>query len=73
MDTHNPLLSNLEGRYDSQSELLFKLLDAKAVLLMVIGGVKGTGFSVSVQDPELIKKLPQILRDMADMMEANKR
>lgn len=53
------------GKYDAICENA--LIEAKAagVLLIVIGGDKGIGFSCSVLDPRIIESLPDILEGTA--------
>jgi hypothetical protein len=37
--------------------------------VIVIGGSKGSGFSIQTTLPWLVARLPQMLRDMADQIE----
>lgn len=53
------------GKYDDHATAVRVALEAEAVVLIVIGGDDGGGFSV--QAPlGFTKKLPRILRDLAD-------
>lgn len=54
------------GKYDGYATWIRELTDAAGVCVMVIGGNKGTGFSVQVIDRELAKDLPRLLRLVAD-------
>lgn len=65
------------GKYGDDSERLLRRLHADAVVVMVLGGEKGSGMSASqVWDwdmasgsLEALKKLPAVLRAMADEIE----
>jgi hypothetical protein len=56
------------GKYNELVTVLKKTTEAKGVLLIVIGGRLGDGFSVQA-NPELAAELPAILRIAADDME----
>ena len=64
-----------DGNYDAETVRMMVELQAPAVALIVIGGVKGHGFSVAGidtgrADPDNIcGKLPEILRHMADSIQ----
>jgi hypothetical protein len=58
------------GRYDTECESLLMELQAHAAVVMIIGGVKGGGFSVSTRDPRLTLFLPALLEDMARKIRA---
>lgn len=67
------------GRYDALTEHCIKETHADCVVLIVMGGDKGSGMSVSVdasgkfevavQKLSFIGKLPAILREIADHIE----
>jgi hypothetical protein len=61
------------GNYDDESERQLRESGAQAVVLIVIGGNKGNGFSVialaSLRD-SLVPQLPELLRDVAGQIEA---
>lgn len=61
------------GRYDDQAIRVFKETAADAVVVFVLNGKRGHGFSCSVK-PELNARfsaeLPALLRSMADGIEA---
>ncbi len=56
------------GKYDGECRVLQELLQANGVLLAVVGGKKGTGFSCAASLPNL-KILPGVLREIADQLE----
>jgi hypothetical protein len=56
------------GKYDAYATMVREAAEASAVVVMVFGGVRGTGFSV--QGPKsLIAALPMMLRNMANGIE----
>jgi hypothetical protein len=66
-----PGLSNKRGNYDEQVEQIFIQLKAPAlVLLIVLEGPLGSGFSVS-GDAQRVGAIPGILRRIADDIEQN--
>jgi hypothetical protein len=56
------------GKFGPDCEQLLKREDAVAVLVIVIGGVRGGGFSVAAR-PVTNLHLPSLLRGMADQIE----
>ncbi|MGA7807863.1 hypothetical protein [Bradyrhizobium sp.] len=56
------------GKYDTQCTWVRKELQAEGVILLVIGGKHGAGFSVQAS-LKLILELPRLLRDVADEIE----
>lgn len=60
------------GAYDEETTMVMKRTKAHAVILIVIGGTKGEGFSIQ-STPEVILKLPVLLRDIADQIDADTR
>jgi hypothetical protein len=56
------------GAYDAECEALLKLLHAEGVVLVVIGGEHGTGFSV-MASPTHIRIAAHAMRDAADAMD----
>jgi hypothetical protein len=65
------------GKYGEQCEELLCELNAKAVLLIVLEGNKGSGMSLSQEwnfdlaaIAEQVAKLPALLRHVADSIEA---
>lgn len=57
------------GNYDDIAQEIFVRTKARAVILMVAAGNKGTGFSVAVP-PQDVKRIIPALREIADKMEA---
>lgn len=56
------------GVYDNETTELRQKMEATAVILVVIDGVRGSGFSMQ-GPPRFTLALPQILRNMADQIE----
>lgn len=54
------------GKYDDLATQAMEASHATAVVVIVFGGDKGSGFSVQTADLNLLTKMPQILRNMAD-------
>ncbi len=58
------------GKYDAIATIAREAAQAKGVLLIVIGGYRGSGFSV--QAPiDVIAGVPKLLREVADQIEAS--
>jgi hypothetical protein len=57
------------GKYDDLATAARKAAEATGVIVIVIGGNQGHGFSVQTHDLGLAAKLPAILRYIADGME----
>lgn len=53
------------GRYDAECEELCKRTEAIATAVIVIGGKKGSGFSLSTADPEFLQVIATVLQDAA--------
>ena len=64
---------NAPGKYDEACTQARLATNAVGVLLMVIDGDKGTGFSVQTLEPRLLHTLPTILRITADEIERQNR
>lgn len=56
------------GKYDAECTWVRQRLGARAVLLVVAGGIKGQGFSVQ-GTPNYLVNLPAVLREVAQIME----
>ncbi len=52
------------GKYDDLATVAREDAEATGVLLLILGGEMGSGFSVQIP-PELVPKVPEMLRDMA--------
>jgi hypothetical protein len=58
------------GKYDATCSAVLIATEAEGVVLIVLNGVNGTGMSVNTTDAGLRKKLPDLLRVTASMIEA---
>ena len=58
------------GKYDDETTAVMKATHAAGVILIVIGGDKGQGFSVQAT-PEVTRALPAMLRLIADQIETD--
>lgn len=56
------------GKYDALTTSVRDATSARAVILIVVEGNQGSGFSVQTTDPAISHKLPQLLRIMADQI-----
>lgn len=61
------------GKYDQECELLFVTTGAQTACVIVVGGVRGTGFSLSTRDPSHLSLLIGVLRDVANQIEMDAR
>jgi len=65
------------GKYAAQLDGLMAELDADVVLLVVVGGNQGSGFSIGINDRGIgpdraLAQTPAILRALADSIEEAK-
>jgi hypothetical protein len=58
------------GKYDEHCTTIRTVTRARAVVLVVVDGVHGGGFSVQAP-PEFTLALPKLLRAVADSIERN--
>lgn len=58
------------GKYDDQATAVRLATGADTVLVLVIGGDRGEGFSVQTRDPTMAREVPNILRTLAAAIEA---
>lgn len=58
-----------KGKYDAVAEALILSTQADMVLVMISGGRKGSGFSVSTMNPNHVSQVPRLLREIADKIE----
>lgn len=58
------------GKYDSACTGARIETGGKAVILIVIDGTQGSGFSVQAP-PEILRHLPEVLREVAAEIEAS--
>lgn len=54
------------GKYDAQCAKALLETDAYAVLMVVVGGNKGHGFSVNSRDRSIVLNISTLLREVAD-------
>lgn len=59
------------GKYDHEATLVREGVGARTVLLAVIGGSRGSGFSLQTESPGDLVTLPAVLRQIADQIEAD--
>lgn len=60
------------GQYDAECTTILLKTQAVGVLLIVVGGGdRGNGFSVSTTDPTFLRELPRILRECANEIESD--
>jgi len=57
------------GKYDDLATAAREAAGARAVIVIVVGGNKGSGFSVQTE-PGLVLPLPALLRTIADEIES---
>lgn len=57
-----------KGRYDDYADRLQKELQSQGVVLIVIGGEKGSGFSIAAT-PAVVVDMPSVLHEIACMMD----
>jgi UDP-N-acetylglucosamine:LPS N-acetylglucosamine transferase len=56
------------GKYDVFATMTRNATSAEGVIVIVLGGSKGSGFSVQAS-PEVTQRLPEMLRMVADEIE----
>ena len=59
------------GRYDDIASALVASTGAQVVCLIVCGGSRGSGFSLSCLAGQYAHPLPRALREVADQIEAD--
>jgi hypothetical protein len=57
------------GKYDALATMVRESANAETVILIILGGDIGSGFSVQTVDPTADNKLPKLLRDTAEAIE----
>ena len=62
---------NGPGKYDEACTTVREMTGAVGVVLIVIEGDKGNGFSVQTLEPDLLPVLPAMLRVIADEISRN--
>lgn len=58
------------GKYDEWATAVLKETHAQGVILIVKSGIFGDGFSAQLSPLDVLK-IPAVLRDVADMIEAD--
>lgn len=58
------------GKYDNICEAAMWEADAELAAVIIIGGTKGDGFSITTTSKGLAAGLPKVLRMVADEIEA---
>lgn len=59
------------GKYDDLATAAREAAEAEGVILIVVGGIRGSGFAVQLEGADLVQRLPKILRHLADEIEVN--
>lgn len=62
-------MSKEEGDYTDEAKAILKKQEADGVIIIVMGGTRGHGFSVATKNPQIIKLAPSMLRLVAGDME----
>jgi hypothetical protein len=57
------------GKYDDLATIVRERTAAQGVIVIVLGGSRGSGFSVQVEGADISAKLPAMLRNVADGIE----
>jgi hypothetical protein len=57
------------GKYDAHVEQILKDDNVQSVILIVLAGEKDSGFSVATREPNFYKRVPLMLRFMADVID----
>lgn len=64
-------MSRGAGKYDEACTAAREATRGQAVALIVVAGRRGSGFSVQCDDRQFLQVLPDVLRVMADQIEAD--
>lgn len=59
------------GVYDKECTGVMVSTNAAGCILIVLGGDRGHGFSATFINPQMVKGLPEALREVADKIEAD--
>jgi hypothetical protein len=62
-------MSHGAGKYDALATYVRKTSGGSAVLVMVLDGHQGEGFSVQADSPKLLAMMPSMLRAVAEQLE----
>ncbi len=58
-----------DGKFDDLCQACLMATHSELSVLLLIGGPMGPGFSVTATDPEHVRRIPQLLRSVADDIE----
>lgn len=61
--------TNGPGKYDYACTLARGVTEGRGVVLIILDGRFGNGFSVQCEDPAMLASLPTMLRSTADAVE----
>jgi hypothetical protein len=61
------------GQYDDIAGVVRDYTKGKAVIVAVVEGSRGNGFSIQTTDPTILLALPQVLRHIAESIEGDLR
>jgi hypothetical protein len=56
------------GRYDDLCTMVREATDAEGVIIIVLGGDRGHGFSCQFTDPAMLASVPGTLETIADQV-----
>ena len=59
------------GKYDDIATTAREAAEAEGVILIVLNGNKGTGFSAQFASLGLVQSIPAVLRQVADQIESD--
>ena len=57
------------GKYDKEATIVRESTNAESVLVIVLGGDRGSGFSVQSRSPVAARRLAMILHEVAAQIE----
>jgi hypothetical protein len=60
--------TNGPGKYDDECKLVMMSTDAQGVLVVVYHGDRGSGISFKTRDPDLMRRMPAMLEELAAQM-----
>ena len=58
------------GKYDRTTTMVRNVTQARGVVVIVVDGLRGSGFSVQAT-ADIVKDLPNLLRHVAEQIEEN--
>jgi hypothetical protein len=61
------------GKYDELATIVRSYTKAPGVMVVVMGGAQGSGFSCQFEHPAFLKRVPELLRQMADTIEKDEK